>query len=159
MVFLPYKFKIQNNRLERVSIGGLSYKMNPSDGWERTLIFDENGYQIKNQPEIRYSQTFVLDSLLNEKKYSDYFQLKNNNIIYPFSSKIVYYFKSFKLSKNILEKNISREEYWQIMTKFRKEQKENLYHPPLFLFLKKSKTVFTNRIKAKINISIIINSK
>lgn len=137
LVFLPYKFKIQNNRLQRISVGDLSYKMNPLDGWERTLMFDENGYQIRNKPEIRDSQTFLLDALLDEKKYLDYFKLKNNNIVYPFSSKIVYYFKSFKMSKNILEKDISREDYWKIVRKFSEEQKENLYQKAPFSVSKK----------------------
>ena len=138
LLYLPYKFRIENNRLRRIKIGDFYYKqMNDIHSTSmKTLYFDEGGNPFSEMVS-KDDRQYILDQLLADKKIIDYLQLKNIEILFPFSSKSVYYYKSYKLSTKIFQKPISKQEYVQISENFHDKQKKNLFHKEVLPLKKK----------------------
>lgn len=137
LLYLPYKFRIENNRLRRIRIGYLAYKqMKNIHANMETLYFDEGGNPF-GEMVYKDDRQYLLDQLLDDKKIIEYLQLKNIEILFPFSSKSVYYYKSYKLSTKIFQRPISKQEYVQIAENFYDKQKKNLFHKEGFPIKKK----------------------
>ncbi|WP_265427799.1 hypothetical protein [Chryseobacterium sp. YIM B08800] len=116
MIYIPYKFKIKNNRLRDIGIGGLFFREN-----NEILVFNNNGNEIYNNTDRLYyyhSKRYILDSLFNSLNFSRYFEVRNQNIIPPYSSKILYFYKAFKFKKNIIDKNLNKKDYIEIGENF-----------------------------------------
>lgn len=132
MVYLPYKFKIENNRLRKISIENFHYSQKKDiRGYEQTLYYDERGNPF-GYMELKSDRQYKLDELLDEKKIVDYFKLKNIETIFPFSSKFVYYYKSYKLNTKVFQNEISKQEYAQISKNFSENQRKSLHHKEIF---------------------------
>lgn len=132
ILYLPYKFKIENNRLRKISIESLHYiQMKDIRGYEKTLYYDESGNPF-GYMELKSDRQYLLDELLDEKKLIEYFKLKNIGTIFPFSSKSVYYYKSYKLNTKVFQNAISKQEYDQIYKNFIDNQRKSLYHKEIF---------------------------
>lgn len=132
ILYLPYKFTIENNRLRKISIENLYYsQMRDIRGYEKTLYYDESGNPF-GYLELKSDRQYLLDELLGEKKLINYFKLKNIGTIFPFTSKSVYYYKSYKLSTKVFQNGISKQEYAQISENFIGNQRKSLYHKEIF---------------------------
>lgn len=126
ILFLPYKFKVHNNRLRKIAVANMYFKkMSDFFGQDFPLYYDDDGNQIGEYD--RTDRQIVLDNLLNEKKFLQYYKLYNAKIVFPFSSKIVYYYKPYKLSKSVLEKELLlRQEYVKLYEDFIHNQRKSL---------------------------------
>lgn len=128
VVFLPYRFKIQNNRMRKIEIGDFYYRQNDYVGYENTLRFEDDGTSL--DVILKSGKRTEQEKLLLENKFLEYIKLENKiqniGIVFPFSSKTVYYYKSYRMSKDVFDKEISKEEYKEIMRSFHNQQRENL---------------------------------
>lgn len=100
IVYLPYKFKVNNNRPQKIAIGGMYFSQIVAG--TDVLLFDEDG-----------------NSLGAENP-------KNIRMVLPFRSKSFYYYKPFRLSLSVLEKEISPEELNALYKSFNTIQSTNL---------------------------------
>lgn len=126
LIYLPYKFQIQNNRLRKIGVGDM-YFSQMKDFYinEYILFFKEDGKAFGRNR--LFEKQEKLENLLKEKQFLEYFKLKNIGIIFPFSSESVYYYKSYKLSTSVYNKEITRNEYVEIAENFRDKEVKNLY--------------------------------
>lgn len=127
LVYLPYKFKIENNRLRRIGITAMYFKqMKDFYSNQYTLFFEEDGTPFGDFL-LRNERRETLENLLREKKFIKYFKLDNSGIIFPFTKKSIYYYKVHKLSKSVFNKKITIDEYIKIAENFREKEVKNLY--------------------------------
>lgn len=124
IVFIPYKFKVYNNRFKRFKSPSVNYKSNFFSN-DESLYFDNKG---KSTDYDRYK--IIKDSLrdngnpikeyIHEKKYEFSYTL------FPFSSKEFYFYKSY-----LIKKKLKRNEFLKLHENFRDHQKRNLYNKSL----------------------------
>ena len=132
VLYLPYKFNIQNNRFRKIGIDEMSFKqIKYINGKIYNLCFNQEGKPIIDYKSNRENK-FLLDKYLQEIQIIEYLKLKNIGILFPFSNENLYYYKSYKLHKKVLGKELSRKEYVNLNRDFIEKQKQELYTKPSF---------------------------
>ncbi len=105
-VYIPYKVKITNNRFMKIEMGRFCYRDFKKSGNVHALIYTSDGISIRPE-DMRLKKQLELDELLHSKLFWAYLKLKYANVIIPFSTRTLYFYKSVKLSNSNLkgEKN------------------------------------------------------
>lgn len=98
-VHIPYKFKISNNRLEKLRIEYIHDSLSSYSFSD--LMFDANGYKFSY-----HKKAYDIDSLLLEKKVFQYLNLYSNSILLPFLSREIYFYREKKLNVALPHKDI-----------------------------------------------------
>ncbi|WP_018674519.1 hypothetical protein [Riemerella columbina] len=109
MIFIPHKVKVTNHRAKTLSVNGIYVYDTPTTDFEfENLIFDNNGFSLRNKP-LELEQHLVLDSLLANFKLIDYLNLKNNDKIPPFLSRTFYYYQPLRVYAPLISQKLYRQ--------------------------------------------------
>jgi len=137
LVLIPYKVTASNNRFRRISLPEIYYKTNylvefmgSSSSSGTSLYFDEEGKQlnerliITNSDERNYNEMPLTMKL---KKWKE----ANSNMIFPFSSKSIYFYKA-----TMLKYKTDRKIFVDLSDNFREKQTQSIYEAPIVKYPK-----------------------
>lgn len=149
IIFIPYKFRVSNNRLKQIKINHVTFKNKISTGIQRDLLFDKKGYLLG-----RSYNSLAIDSLLFSKEIINHLQLKHNKEVFPFSDKEYYFYKPFLFSKFSIKGLDSNDDYIKLVRNFSKYQKLKLHNISNF---KVNKQIIDSLYQNSLNTKIILN--
>jgi hypothetical protein len=136
LVLIPYKVTVSNNRLRRISLPEVFYKTNHmeylgfSSSTGYSLYFDEKGKQLNRNLITTESDEEYDNEMFLLKKWKEW-KKNNQNIIFPFSSKSIYFYKS-----TMLKYRTDRNTFVDLNDNFRDQQTQSLYKKPIIEFPK-----------------------
>ena len=138
LVLVPYKITISNNRFRRIALSRVVYRSNHSEylissssASGNALYFDDEGEQIdqslinRNSEEGNNGEIFLMTKW---KKWKE----ANRDIIFPFSSKSIYFYKS-----TMLKYKTDRNTFADLSDDFQERQIRSISEVPIVRFSKK----------------------
>ncbi|MEZ4853379.1 hypothetical protein [Flavobacterium sp.] len=149
VIFIPYKFRVSNNRLKQIKINHVTFKNKLSTGIERDLLFDKKGYLLG-----KGYNSQAIDSLLFNKEIINYLQLKHNKEVFPFSDKEYYFYKPFLFSKFSIKGLDNNDDYIKLVHNFFKHQTLKLHNKSN---LNINEKIIDSLYKNSLNTKIILN--
>lgn len=149
LVYIPYKFRVSNNRFKKIEIGKVAFNNNFSASYDSDLFFDTNGYVLG-----REFNRLEIDNLLHKKQIISYLQLYYNKEIFPFSEKEYYFYKPFKLKNSSIDGLNNHNKYRQLVHDFLYYQKQKLHNKSKF---NTNKKVIDSLYKISKNTKIIFS--
>ena len=149
LIYIPYKFRVSNNRLQKIEFGIVMFNNNYSNHDEQDLHFDNNGNVLG-----RMFNNENLEELLFKKEYFKYLQLYHNNEIFLFSDKEYYFYKPFLVKKLTIEGLSDFKDYTSLVSNFLNFQKKRLHNESS---LKVRKQTIDSLYQSDKNTKIILN--
>ena len=136
LVLIPYKVTVSNNRLRRISLPEVFYKTNHmeylgfSSSTGYSLYFDEKGKQLNRNLITTESDEEYDNEMFLLKKWKEW-KKNNQNIIFPLSSKSIYFYKS-----TLLKCKTDRNTFVYLHDNFIEKQTQSISENPIVRFPK-----------------------
>lgn len=123
LIYIPYKFRVSNNRLQKIEFGIVIFNNTHFNNDEQDLHFDNNGNVLG-----RMFNNENLEKLLFKKEYYKYLKLYYNNEIFPFADKEYYFYKPFLVKKLTIEGLSDFNDYTTLVSNFFNYQTKRLHN-------------------------------